>query len=283
MNSKTVKAEQKPKDISKFSDKAKLLYERIGEHTASAANNSIATTEALIRHLQRISISTSVVNSFHSCPNYLLPPISEQYEDCRSAIIMHQGSDLEFILQTFYLGAFQRLEIYLSKLHQSILETYPEAIFNDPSGHYKGGISYPDLIESSSIEILRRKIISKITKDKVQQLSIVDLITKSFVPYGNFKVEVNDANIEMIVKFSAKRNVLIHNGGIVNEVYISTLRHAKLKPDLKIGEKVPLGLEVLKTTNQFVILLCASFADQLIKHLPQIEKHFASKRQEFSS
>lgn len=111
-------------------------------------------------------------------------------------------------------------------------------------------INASDLLNFKNIDELKEKLINeKIHKMMYRRLkSIVDFIERG---YGT-KFDLGDDLFTQLYEFKEKRNLIIHNRGIVNEIFLSSLQKFGSKNDYSIGNKIRIETQEMITLGKIL-------------------------------
>jgi len=144
--------------------------------------------------------------------------------------------DLERLLLEFELiYLFVIIEALMSDLLRIIYQAKPESLKSNNQ------ITHEDIINLGNWE----KIIGKLIQNKVYNLGRLSLNNKldEFEKIGLDNIK-SDIDIEFLEKITKIRNLIVHDGGKVNQEYYN------LYPDTKIGNLVPIDLEIIGKANE---------------------------------
>lgn len=143
------------------------------------------------------------------------------------------------------------LEDYLKEILTYLFNKYPEHVFTK-----KGQVGLNQLLEYESIEDLKDRVIT----DKVVSISyksipdIIKYIEKEF----NLDFKFHQAIYDGLTEVSGTRNLLVHNKGIINEVFLEKVgkREQYFSEDTyMLGKKIIISPESINDTVEVFVTL----------------------------
>lgn len=136
--------------------------------------------------------------------------------------------------ELIYKTHYQNFEEYIYKIIFSIYTFYPEFIKKDSEQII---MNYDSVFSTKNIDDLKNSIIEKRVKDLIQSNNIVNLLKKMKSLFGvDLELEISELNFLFVT--AQNRNILSHNGGIINSIYINELNKNKIKSRYKLGENI---------------------------------------------
>lgn len=102
----------------------------------------------------------------------------------------------------------------------------------------KNDIPYDKIFnDDSSIEDIKDFMVTFRVKKIIQSNNIIEIITK-IEKLFNLNFELSNEQLDMLFLTSLNRNLLTHNNGIVNQVYLHQLKLRSLTSPLKKGDDI---------------------------------------------
>lgn len=147
---------------------------------------------------------------------------------------------------------------------------FPE-FFND-----KSNIDIKDIFNSDSILTVRNKLIDQKVKDTIQTNNISQLI-KKFKDLFGVEIKIAKENLDYLIVASNTRNLLIHNNGIVNNIYIQNLNSSRISSSYHNGDKVIISEKDLRDCNKFFNKIVEETNSSMVSQMEQIIKYSNSK------
>ena len=133
-----------------------------------------------------------------------------------------------------------KYEEALSGIYRFLLEAYPQAYLSGKS------ITYAELVSiESNIEEIKEKFIDK-EIDEFMRLPISDWY-KSFETKQKAKFEFKNGDFEKFKEVYYRRNLIVHNQGIVNEIYKNSVADCTVE----IGTRLEVDEEYLNNAFSF--------------------------------
>lgn len=147
------------------------------------------------------------------------------YEGDESPYTMSSENLLKSFISVF--------EDYLKEILEYLFNSYPHHIFKR-----KATLPMTKLLEYDSLELLKDSLI----KEKVISLSFNNLVEVIGFIEDEFKVdmEIDIEVLESLTELTLIRNILVHNKGIVNEMFLRKIKghHHLLEKPYELGTKI---------------------------------------------
>jgi len=164
------------------------------------------------------------------------------FEKTKKRISSQTKSYKAINFEIVYKLHFQVFEEYLSEVIYACFKNFPwfMNLFDT-----KNEIPFEKIYEeASSIEEIKEFMITYRVKKIIQSNNIVDAISKIEKMF-HFKFNIEERDLDKLFITAANRNILTHNNGIVNEIYIQQLRSRGITNALRKGEHVLKTIEGL--------------------------------------
>ena len=162
--------------------------------------------------------------------------LQNKFNEAIKEVSKNQRS-IQLLRSNVLISLISAVEAYLSGLMHLFYAKHPDAIESSDKS-----FTLSELKKFSSIEDAQNYLI----ECKVEQL-----MRGSFEDWSKFfksriKLEIPrlDKSLPFLVEACMRRNVVIHNGGIVNAIYLNSV-DAQFKANRKIGEKIDISVEYL--------------------------------------
>ena len=178
-------------------------------------------------------------------------------------LAMHELSKTKFQEELLYKSSLMSLissaEWFLSQILHHYFQKYPEA-----TGQNTKSLSLEDLKSLGSVDdAIRFSVDSKV--DEVMRGSFEDWV-KYFRETIKLGMGYIDICQEELIEIYQRRNLLVHNGGRVNSVYMSKV-DASLKGEIAMGERISVSREYLERAINLFELNFILIAAELWKKL----------------
>ncbi len=160
--------------------------------------------------------------------------------------------NFEEFIHSFLICFFSRIPVFLNKESNQI------------------SIEIELVFSKQNIEEFRTELIEKKVKEIIQSNSIYKLIKKIEKIFG-IDFEFTSENIRNLITFSQNRNILIHNSGIINSIYLNELNRYNIKTDYNLGYNLidSIEFELEKMQNEIETIV-KKLSEKLIEKTEQI-------------
>ncbi|MBE0391875.1 hypothetical protein HNQ02_002737 [Flavobacterium sp. 7E] len=98
-------------------------------------------------------------------------------------------------------------------------------------------VQYSNIFENESIDFVKNAIIEKRIKELMQSNNVTNII-KKFKTIFCIDINIDKNEIDFLKIFALKRNLLTHNNGKVNSIYLNELEKLNIKTGLKLNENI---------------------------------------------
>ncbi len=199
-----------------------------------------------------------------------------KYEMFRERFHTHLNDHDRVLYERLFVDNYQSFEVFLSDLFKALYYAFPRFLTPDVINQDIGNVVYSDVFKSDTILRLRAAIIERKIKSVFQANNIAVAIAKLEKTFDiDFKIPEKD--IQGLLEIAFDRNILIHNGGVVNDIYISGLNKLRITPKYKIGEKVVADDPRVTESSKFLRRISVKIVDTIKDKIPQILKYYANK------
>lgn len=176
-----------------------------------------------------------------------------------------RGADRSRLLfNSSLISLISAVEWFFSRLLHAYYEKYPQVAISADKV-----FSYEDLTRFSSVDDARRQIIER-RVEEVLRGSFSDWI-KYF--RGNLKMSMSylDGSSDDLVETFERRNLLVHNNGIINNIYLSKV-NKKTDSDMKIGKSIKVNRRYLDNRISLFERCCLLVGAELWKQIAPSDK-----------
>ncbi|MHA7844185.1 MAG: hypothetical protein ACX93I_12760 [Winogradskyella sp.] len=178
---------------------------------------------------------------------------------------------LNFQYEMSYKLYYQAFEEFMFDLFVILFKNFPKFLNKD-----KIELQFDLIFGKDEIELIRLGIIENRVKKYIQSNNIKALIKKFETIFG-IKLSLTKKEIDKIFFASKVRNVLTHNNGIVNDIFINELSHEKIKTNYLIGESIIEKLEYeIDQIDDIIIGISKRITFGIMSNLNQLDKYSAS-------
>jgi hypothetical protein len=187
---------------------------------------TLGLKESRLRHLFNgdIKIREGKEGSQPSFTVKVSGPQSQAFEKAISEIAQAKGS-VSLLHQNSLISLISAVECFLSQIIHTYYDTVPGAMSDKEKV-----FSFDDLRNFDTVEDARVYLIEKKVTDLMRG-SFTDWIT-FFRAQADLSMSYLDPYMDTLVETCERRNLLIHNAGVINSIYLS-----KVSSDLRKGKK----------------------------------------------
>lgn len=242
---------------------ADLIGPFLRRQLTEVTENNFPYIEKILRYYKEVS-STSETNSV---------------EEALSQMSEHNGISNEFIAEAKLtikelVRSSRQIEILYQSSLMNLINTTEWLIYQVIHNYFD---KYPDALENKSkcfsLDELRSFDCIKDAEKHLISTRVEEIMRGSFEDWIDFfknvpKLSMGYLKIDDIIEVFQRRNIIVHNGGIVNSIYLS-----KVKTNLKKGEKVHvIPMYINKAINIFELNFILIAAELWKKLEPKNDK-----------
>jgi hypothetical protein len=195
----------------------------------------------------------------------------KKYIDSDEKLENHYRNYDDFLNELTYKSYFQAFEEFLHDTFEILYTLYPNFLKKD-----KLELDFSSVFEQEEIGTIRSKIIGKKVKSIIQSNNIKVILHKFKTIFG-FEIKLKKKNLDRIYIASKIRNILTHNNGIVNEIFIADMEAENLKSDYENGDNITKNLyDEIKKIDNLLVDVSESICEQILdkaKHLEEYSKN----------
>lgn len=152
----------------------------------------------------------------------------------------------QFVAQSFIVSLFARFDQFLGNLYALALSSNPQAL-----GSVDHKFSFSDLVRLGSVDDARQEVLDK---------EIADFLFKSRVDQVRRLEEVADIRLKDRVRtwgefevLALKRNLIVHNGGVVNQKFLEVCARNEVDTSLAVGDAINVDSESFRNAYRVVL------------------------------
>jgi hypothetical protein len=166
---------------------------------------------------------------------------------------------IDLLYKSSLITLMSNVEWFFSEILHAYFSSYPSAIVAEDKS-----LSLEDLNKLGSIEEAQNYIIEK-KVEKIMHGSFRDWID-SLKKKPKLTMSYLKPVIDKMYEVQRRRNLLIHNDGIVNRIYLSDLPE-DLRKGLNVGDRISVELDYLNTSIELFELNCILVSVELWKKI----------------
>lgn len=148
------------------------------------------------------------------------------------------------------IDALISTENYLSDLVSTVYNEYPGRLGGKSSGEVESPTETQKMLDVILSSADKSEMIARIIEEKVRSIFYGNpadffLKDKAKLGFGDFfKTPKVKPLVDSFVEATARRNIIVHNGGKVDRKYLREVQN----PQFRLGQVVPISAEYLRTT-----------------------------------
>jgi hypothetical protein len=159
-------------------------------------------------------------------------------QEALSAVVAHENKE-KLLGRTVLVGAVSQFETLIAELAHQFYVTHPESLSKAETT-----ITFADLYEYDTIEHARSAHIAKHV-DGLMRASLQDW-SKFFKKQANKSIEEITADSDRFNEIFQRRNIIVHEDGRVNKIYLRQVKAEKVKEllgDNPLGQEIPVDVD----------------------------------------
>jgi len=188
----------------------------------------------------------------------------------------HEYDDIfsRSIKEKSYIDMYNSFEAFISKCFCCVYYFFPYFLVD--SKDKRVTVHFDDIFNNTDIEICKTRIIEQKVKDIIQSSTIRNAVEK-LSTYGA-KIPLLKSDLDTITLISNNRHILIHNNGVVNNIYIQNLLKEQITPLYAIEEDISEKLsEVITPHSKHLEKIGKSIFESLSSEIKGIYYYHKSK------
>lgn len=220
------------------------------------------------RYILSLSIVEEKIMMTGNLSNYLSDLELEGFNAAKK--ILEKGDKrLDKVTDEFiYRNYFQIYEEFIASQLYILFKYYPKFIKKDNENIQ---VLYSSIFDNDSVEEIKNNIIEKKIKELIQSNNIINILKKFKSIFGiDIKLEVEESDFLTI--FSLKRNLLTHNNGRVNTIYLNELKKLNIETNLSLNDYVFTNNSEKKVLDN-LLKISEKIRKSIIKNENQLNKY----------
>jgi hypothetical protein len=195
------------------------------------------------------------------------------YAKFRDRFNEHREDHERVLYEKIFVDNYQSFEIFLSDLFKALYYSFPRFLTPDVINQDIGNIVYSDVFKSDSILRLRAAIIERKVKGIFQANNIAAALTRLEKTF-DIELKIPKKDVEALLEIAFDRNILVHNNGVVNDIYVSGLNRLRITPKYKVEERIVIDDARVTDSQTLLQDKAVSISDIVIDKVSQITKYY---------
>lgn len=169
-----------------------------------------------------------------------------------------------------YKAYYQMFEEFISESFQILFLNFPIFLKKD---NHQFELDFESIFLSTEIEVIQNHIIEKKVKSIIQSNNIINSLKKYKSTFG-LDIKFDERNLKQLFFASMNRNILTHNSGIVNTIYLQELKNQKIESDYKIGDSIyPLLYKHVSSLSKVVNIISEQIYNKISTSFLQLNNY----------
>lgn len=133
-------------------------------------------------------------------------------------------------------------------------------------------LHFDNIFEDNDIESIRNSVIELRVKGIIQSNNVVNIFTKIKSIFG-IDIKLKKEEMDFLMLFSLKRNLLVHNSGKVNSIFLSEVKRHKIECSLKINDDIIIPDSKSDKLSSQILPITKKIYEAVISDLPRLEAY----------
>lgn len=174
---------------------------------------------------------------------------------------------LKKLYEILYMDIYQSFEVYISNIYKSIFWFKPDLLDK------KDFVTFNKYIGKNKI-IEREKLLERVCKNIMMKGNIIDIINRLYEIIDE-PINIGEEEFKCLFLCSQNRNLIVHNLGVVNNLYLVILRDNKIPCKYKVGDYIFEGVynkNVIETNeiSDFILEICDKIKESVNKYIDKL-------------
>lgn len=243
------------------------------------AYTAILQKENLLLHHKKYALTLLHFERFLQNENLIQQALNahggnlEDFRFTKKTLEQYKRTFTDVTNELTYKGYYQIFEEYIFQVLTALFTVYPVFLKNESE---QFDVSFENIFITSDILETQNLIIEKKVKGIIQANNIIKTIRKIEKIFG-LDFEISTGELQELFKASLIRNVLTHNNGVINRIYLQELKNQQMITNFKVGDSVfPALDEKIQNLTKVIDSIGAIIYKSLSIKLKQIDKYATS-------
>ena len=173
------------------------------------------------------------------------------------------------------LDCVDAFESFVAGLNEILLFAFPRFLITPPDTAV-AGTQFEDLFEAESLLAARRSVVRRRVKTLIQADNLLEVIEKSQRRFG-VDLKISKTSRLALLELLAARNVLVHNAGVVNEIYMALMKRNEISTTYRVGDRVTLENTYVDDARALTKQVAGAIFDAIKGSLTQIARYHSAR------
>jgi hypothetical protein len=181
----------------------------------------------------------------------------------------------DILYEKNYVDMYQHFEEFMLNTFYILYKHFPKFIVNRTKD-YKIYLDYADLFEVKDVTIGQDRCIYRLANNIVQRNNIFD-IKKKYSNVFSININLTYKQLSEIYTISNNRNMIVHNNGKINNIYLSNLKKYNITSKYSENDIITKNIEDEREFSFYFLKKCVKIiSNDLLSNIKQLMKNHES-------
>lgn len=132
-----------------------------------------------------------------------------------------------------------------------------------------GGVNFEDIFINNDILHARKRVIERKVKEIIQSNTITQILARFKEIFG-ITPDIAPDDLRNLITIANNRHLLLHNDGIVTNIYIQNLKANSIESQYKVGDCIRLTEKDVRIANTLIERVGRNIYDRLVRQIEQV-------------
>lgn len=206
----------------------------------------------------------------------VLNSVAGGYRQASESLLAGRAQAEAALQRNSTLALWDAFELFLGDCLTVLFYAFPRFLTTPPENIVLPTTHYDDLFGTTSVLQTRLAIAQRKVSQLLQSENVFDLLKKTEQRFGVSLSALSEPDRKALLEFSARRNLWIHNAGVVNDIYLRLLRRYGVSSSASEGALAPVDQLYLNAARDITNRASLAFSKGLAESVPQIRQHHAN-------
>jgi hypothetical protein len=226
-------------------------------------------------NLIMMTITTKTMAS-PTAQNWLIGVVNSDVAAARDRFNSQLPRLKDLLIERAILDVYASFEVLVADLLRVLFYGFPAFLVESDQNPSIGNAYFGDIFRNDSILNARFSIIDRKVKSLMQAENIVEAIKKAERRFG-ISMALSDEQLQKIRVLSGERNVIVHNDGVINEIFVESMQRHRVAHDWIVGDKIHYDVVGLNAYESLLDAAVSSIIDQVTKGISQVQQYHGNK------